>query len=49
MFSRNQGSFADVPAPAADNNSLLSDSSSVSVLMLKESLMKIKYCMTISQ
>ena len=43
MFSRNHGSFeAAVPAPAADNNSLLPDSSSVSVLMLKESLMKDK-------
>ena len=43
MFSRNHGSCeAAVPAPAADNNSLLPGSSSVSVLMLKESLMKDK-------
>ena len=40
-FSRNQGSSeATAPAPAADNNSLLPDSSSVSVVMLKESLME---------
>ena len=43
MFSRNHGSCESaVPAPAADNNSLLPGSSSVSVLMLKESLMKDK-------
>lgn len=40
-FSRNQSSSeATAPAPAADNNSLLPDSSSVSVVMLKESLME---------